>query len=128
MSEVQKNLGFVSPEKQDIQSYRASLEQRRSLLDSNKSLLDSETYAELQARIDQANKDMNPDNLRAVEQIDSILPQAKEGLGIFGVRRKNEEYAKMIASKPGTARQTVLTSGQNTTGVGSLGLFKQQGR
>lgn len=77
--------------------------------------LDQDTYEDLLKRVESAD----------YGYIDTVLGKSKEGLGIFGVRRANEEYAKRIASTPGVSKQTLLTSGQNTTGVGSLGLFKQ---
>lgn len=55
------------------------------------------------------------------------LEQAKEGVGVYGVRRANYELARSITDRPGS-RQTILTSGQNTTSVGSTGLMSNVGK
>jgi len=113
---------FQSVEKNPEQFSQQQRDPLLARLEQSQSLLDRETYQELKSQVTGAT------NFSGLAGFEDKLSQAKEGLGIFGVRRKNEEFAKMIGSKPGVARQTVLTSGQNTTGVGSLGLFKQQGR
>lgn len=67
--------------------------------------IDTITRAELaQAVKDSSQYELTPGALALV----SNLGQIKSGEGIFGIRRKNEELAKLLLEKPGS-KQTLLS-------------------
>lgn len=87
-------------------------------------LLDPETMAEFRKQLTEKKAD---GTYTSADTVLAAAESAKEGVGIYGVRRANYELARAITDRPG-ARQTIMTSGQNTTAVGSTGLMQNVGK
>lgn len=90
----------------------------KAAIEKDKALLDPDTYAELTQGLNRRGDG----TYRPTEELKVELEKAKEGVGIYGIRRANSELVSAMRERPGN-RQTILTSGQNTSGVGSTGLL-----